>query len=230
MVMVPRFGCGAPHADKVCVTGAFNDWSEPGNSLAKEAEGYWSLDVPQANVGDSDNDIAEGWGLMQWINEEIKKQWPDKICIAEDLRNNAFIIKNVREGSAGFDTQWDARFSNRIRETLLAPDEAARNPDLVREAIEHRFEGSTYNRVIYTESHDEVANGKARIPEEVSLGDADTWYAKKLSTLGAALVFTSPGIPMIFQGQEFLENDWFHDKDPIDWSKKRNIPRHPPAI
>jgi len=25
---------------------------------------------------------------------------------------------------------------------------------------------------------------------------------------------------MLFQGQEFLEDDWFHDKDPIDWSKK----------
>jgi 1,4-alpha-glucan branching enzyme len=26
---------------------------------------------------------------------------------------------------------------------------------------------------------------------------------------------------MVFQGQEFLEDDWFHDQDPIDWSKKQ---------
>jgi 1,4-alpha-glucan branching enzyme len=25
---------------------------------------------------------------------------------------------------------------------------------------------------------------------------------------------------MIFQGQEFLEDQWFHDIDPIDWSKR----------
>jgi len=25
---------------------------------------------------------------------------------------------------------------------------------------------------------------------------------------------------MIFQGQEFLEDDWFRDDDPIDWSRK----------
>jgi 1,4-alpha-glucan branching enzyme len=25
---------------------------------------------------------------------------------------------------------------------------------------------------------------------------------------------------MIFQGQEFLEDEWFHDQDPIDWPKK----------
>jgi 1,4-alpha-glucan branching enzyme len=37
--------------------------------------------------------------------------------------------------------------------------------------------------------------------------------------LGAALVFTTPGVPMIFQGQEFLEDGWFSDTDPLDWSK-----------
>jgi len=58
------------------------------------------------------------------------------------------------------------------------------------------------------------------VPEEISPDDAGTWTAKKLSTIGAALVFSSPGIPMIFQGQEFLEDDWFRDKDPIDWNKK----------
>ena len=34
------------------------------------------------------------------------------------------------------------------------------------------------------------------------------------------MVFTSPGVPMIFQGQEILEDEWFHDQDPIDWAKR----------
>jgi 1,4-alpha-glucan branching enzyme len=75
-------------------------------------------------------------------------------------------------------------------------------------------------RQLYTESHDEVANGKARVPEEIDPGHAESWAARKRSTLGAAIVFTAPGIPMLFQGQEFLEDDWFHDQDPLDWSKK----------
>jgi 1,4-alpha-glucan branching enzyme len=90
----------------------------------------------------------------------------------------------------------------------------------VTDAIVHRFDTDAFQRVIYTESHDEVANGKARLPEQIAPDDAATWAAKKRSTLGAALVFTAPGVPMIFQGQEFLEDDWFHDRDPIDWSKK----------
>jgi 1,4-alpha-glucan branching enzyme len=32
-------------------------------------------------------------------------------------------------------------------------------------------------------------------------------------------VFTAPGIPMIFQGQEFLEDGFFKDSVPLDWSR-----------
>ena len=31
---------------------------------------------------------------------------------------------------------------------------------------------------------------------------------------------TSPGVPMIFQGQEILEDEYFRDDDPVDWSKE----------
>ena len=73
--------------------------------------------------------------------------------------------------------------------------------------------------MIYTESHDEVANGHARVPEEIWPGNAGSWFSRKRSTLGAALVFTAPGIPMIFQGQEFLEDKYFRDDVPLDWTK-----------
>jgi 1,4-alpha-glucan branching enzyme len=34
------------------------------------------------------------------------------------------------------------------------------------------------------------------------------------------LIFTSPGIPMIFMGQEFLEDGWFRNEPrELDWSK-----------
>ncbi|MGB3827525.1 MAG: alpha amylase C-terminal domain-containing protein, partial [Ornithinimicrobium sp.] len=49
--------------------------------------------------------------------------------------------------------------------------------------------------------------------------NADGWHAQKLATLGAALVLTTPGIPMIFQGQEFLEDEWFRDSVPLDWER-----------
>jgi len=172
------------------------------------------------NDNDPEHDIPEGWSIMQWINDEIKSRYPDKISIAEDMKGNPFLTKKTGEGGAGFDAQWDPRFAHPIREAIISSVDKVRNMDAVRSAITHSYEEEPFNRIIYTESHDEVANGKARVPEEISPGDAATWHAKKLSTLGAALVFTSPGIPMIFQGQEFLEDDWFHDQVPIDWTKK----------
>ena len=73
--------------------------------------------------------------------------------------------------------------------------------------------------MIYTESHDEVANGSSRVPEEIWPGNAGSYYSKKRSTLAASIVMTAPGVPMLFQGQELLEDGYFTDTDPVDWSK-----------
>jgi 1,4-alpha-glucan branching enzyme len=169
--------------------------------------------------GDPGSDLPDGWSLIQEINREIHERHPGKITIAEDLRNNAAITQETAEGGAGFGAQWAARFVHPVRAALIAPDDAARDLNAVRDAILHRYATDAFERVIYTESHDEIANGRARVPEEIWPGHADSWFSKKRSTLGAVLVFTAPGIPMIFQGQEFLENEWFHDRDHLDWSR-----------
>ena len=75
-------------------------------------------------------------------------------------------------------------------------------------------------RVIYSESHDEVANGKARVPQEVNPNGSEGLVRPEALDAGAALVFTAPGIPMLFQGQEFLEGDWFRDTVPVDWDQR----------
>jgi 1,4-alpha-glucan branching enzyme len=172
---------------------------------------------------DPGSDLPDGWSLMQCINSEIRKLKPEAFSIAEDLGDNPFITRDSSDGGCGFDSQWDLQFVHTVREALTAGDDSRRDLNRVRDAIIHRFNLDSFERIIYTESHDEVANGKARMPEELAPGNAETYFAKKLSTLGAALVFTSPGVPMIFQGQEFLEDDWFHDRDPLDWSKKKKF-------
>lgn len=183
----------------------------------------WDATTSIRNVhgynADPGGDIPDGWSLMQWINQEKNARQPWKISIAEDLAGNQRITQPVSEGGAGFDAQWDAHFVHPLRAALITPDDAGRNLYDVAEALRARYNGDAFERVIYTESHDEVANGKRRLPEEIYPGQAGHYYAKKRSTLGAALLFSAPGIPMLFQGQEFLENEWFRDQDPLDWSK-----------
>lgn len=165
------------------------------------------------------NDIPDGWSLMQWINTEIQQRFPGKISIAEGMHRNNWVTKDVGAGGGGFSAQWDADFVHHVRQAVIVGDDSSRDLGAVSRAIEHRYGLDAFKRIIYTESHDEVANGRARLPEEIWPGKADSWYSRKRSTLAGALVLTSPGIPMIFEGQELLEDRWLQDKVPIDWSR-----------
>ena len=163
--------------------------------------------------------IPEGWSLTQWINREIHNYRPSAITIAEDLQNNPYLTNSENHGGAGFAMQWDASFVHPIRDVIIQPDDAGRDMNKVRGALDHRYNGDAFQRVVYTESHDEVANGKSRVPSEVDESDPANWYAQKRATLGLILTLTAPGIPMLFQGQEFLEDGWFQDTNELDWDK-----------
>ena len=169
--------------------------------------------------GNPGNDIEEGFSLIQWINGEIKQKYPHKITIAEDMHSLDSITNSVESGGLGYGSQWDAQFVHPIRKTIIAQHDEDRNMEVVVQAITHQYNNDVFERIIYTESHDEVANGQARVAEEIADGDVNNWYSKKRAALGTALVLTTPGIPMLFQGQTLLEDRWFSDTDPLDWSR-----------
>lgn len=171
--------------------------------------------------GNPDNDLTEGYKMIQNINAEIKSKFGgSKFTVAEDLHTLSAITAPVELGGMGYSSQWDAEFVHPIREVIITMDDHARDMMAVEKALLHRYNDDVFQRVIYTESHDEVANGKARVVQEIAgQDDVNTWYAKKRSTLGVALVMTAPGVPMLFQGQAILEDKWFQDSDPIDWSR-----------
>ncbi|MEI6474284.1 MAG: alpha-amylase family glycosyl hydrolase [Planctomycetota bacterium] len=164
-------------------------------------------------------DIPDGWSMLQWCNDSADAQFPGKLMVAEDLGDNAWVTKNTGSGGAGFDSQWDGAFAYPVRAALEASNDSSRDMYAVRDAINKNFNGSMQQRIIYTENHDEVANGRSRVPETIWPGNAGSWYSRKRSTLGAVLVMTAPGIPMLFQGQEFLEDGYFAAEDPLDWTK-----------
>ncbi|TRY17094.1 1,4-alpha-glucan branching protein [Tessaracoccus rhinocerotis] len=170
------------------------------------------------SVDGSGFDLDEGWSLMRWITETVRNDFPGRITIAEDLHGHDRVV-GLEDWGAGFHAQWDAEFVHPVREALTAMRDEHRSLAEVRAAIEHTYDGDPIRRVIYTESHDEVANGSARVPHEIDEVDSEGYHAKKRSTIGGALVMTSPGIPMIFQGQEVLEGGWFTDDDPLDWER-----------
>jgi len=163
--------------------------------------------------------IPEGWSLTQWLNQEIHDFKSTAITIAEDLQCDADLTKSQEQGGAGFSAQWEADFVHPVRDVITQPDDFSRDMNKLCAALCNTYNGDPFQRVIYTESHDEVANGKARVPSEVDFADSDAWHAQKRATLGIALVMTAPGIPMLFQGQEFLEDGWFKDEEELNWDR-----------
>ncbi len=169
---------------------------------------------------DGEPNLPDGWTLLQWVNGEIREKHPNTLTIAEDLQHNDWMTKPVGEGGAGYGAQWDDKFVHPVREAVIAAEDDQRSMGAIAAALTNRYNSDAFQRVIYSESHDEVANGKARVVHEIAPGDPNNWFAQKRSTLAAALVFTAPGIPMLFQGQEFLEGEWFRDTVPVDWDKR----------
>ena len=174
-------------------------------------------------IDDGSDDIPEGLSLLRWINGAVAEKYSHKLMIAEDLHSHDFITDNVENGGCGFGAQWDADFVHPVRKTLIAAEDAHRNMDSIKNALYNTYSNTVFSRVIYTESHDEIANGQARVTEEIANDNVAEYFSQKKSTLGAALMMTAPGIPMLFQGQELLEDKWFSDQDPIDWKRLKKF-------
>jgi 1,4-alpha-glucan branching enzyme len=169
--------------------------------------------------GDPGCNLPDGWNLTQWINREVHEKYPGRITIAEDMQTDDRITQPSDQGGAGFNAQWGARFVHPIRAAVIVASDEQRSLDSVRQALEGGYNGDPFQRVVFSESHDEIANGKARVASEIDPQNPDSWFAQKRTTLAAALVLTAPGVPMLFQGQEFLEDGWFQDTVPLDWHK-----------
>ena len=176
--------------------------------------------------GEDEGDrLEEGYSLLRWINASIRDKYPHKITVAEDLHGNAFVTDAPEDGGCGFGTQWDGDFVHPVREAIITGEDAHRSIESLQHALLRRYSGDAFSRTVYTESHDEVANGRSRVVEEIAgeEGAVNNYYSVKRAALGVALTLTAPGIPMLFQGQALLEDKWFSDQDPLDWKRLKKF-------
>ena len=163
------------------------------------------------NNNDPGDDLPDGWSLLQWINNEIQASQPWKITIAEDLQNNEWITKDTGAGGAGFGSQWEAAFVHPIRQAIITPNDSDRDMGQFGPGCALPF--LQWQRHTTGDIHG-IARRRFKWPPTGAGGSGratrEAGFRGSGSTLGAALVFTAPGIPMIFQGQEFLEDGYFH--------------------
>lgn len=164
---------------------------------------------------DPSHDIADAWNLMQDINDVAHSVRPGSIIIAEDTSGNEYITKQHRDGGCGFDAQWEVTFPHAVRQMLglQVPFPA----DLT-SSITSRYNGDSFQRVIFSDSHDTAANGSMRITEAVTPKNPGSLLTRQRLLIADAITLTSPGIPMLLQGQEFLQEGEFNDWQELQWN------------
>jgi 1,4-alpha-glucan branching enzyme len=167
----------------------------------------------------------DGVELMRESNKEFSK----KIMIAEDLQGYGLVTTPIEEDGMGFSSQWDNGFCAEMRRVVSAANDTSRDVARLGKTIEAKIGPDPFGRVIYSEDHDQVGHPKdrtagkpqVRVPAIIDPGDPSSLFARRRSNLAAAIVLTSPGIPMVFQGQEMLDSRpfVFERAEPILWSR-----------
>jgi 1,4-alpha-glucan branching enzyme len=169
--------------------------------------------------------VPEGVAMLDRINQGIKNAQPWKISIAEDLQSDGQVTAPIASGGLGFNAQWNNDFCGSLRYAAIQPLDSTRNIPGLASSIAAISNGNAFQSVVYCENHDQDDAGHGqggRLPSLIGNGQFDSWYAKKQSTLAGAVVLTVPGVPMLFEGEEFLEYAPFPNYGanpaPIDWA------------
>ncbi len=144
---------------------------------------------------------------------------PSHVLIAEYWADQGFAVRDTGSGALGFDAVWSGGLRDTVRAALgqaAAGTQSQVILDPIRDSL-YRPPGfpALWKSVEAVENHDVVLAGRA--PRIARLADASnprSWYARSRSRVATGLILTAPGIPLLFMGQEFLEDKSWNDSDP----------------
>ena len=174
----------------------------------------------QGNNDDPAQFIPDAWSLLGEMTNLAHKINPNALMIAEDNSTNPGLVVPVKDGGAGFNAQWEVGFPHVIRDSLGITKDG-NQPRLagIEYELGHSYRGDAFDKVIFSDSHDTAANGSVRLNEAAAPGKGDNAYARHQTLLASAITLTAPGIPMMLQGQEFMQEGAFNDWQMLEWEK-----------
>lgn len=164
----------------------------------------------QVSVIDHDG-APRGWGFCQDLTSTLKYLRPSSLHHAEYWGVNPYVVKAPPEG-AGFDTTLTDGLRNAIRGVLgeaAAPDERPLDMAGLLGSLWPEGFFDHWRFVQGPENHDLVFQGRDR--RVSTYGPTRSWYARSRARVATGLCLTAPGIPMLFMGQEFLEDKQWSD-------------------
>lgn len=166
---------------------------------------------------DPTHDVPDAWYLLQDIVELSHKINPYAIIIAEDCASSPAIIAPRLESGCGFDAQWELGFPYALRAAVGTMQNLTSTLANIRSEFEHHYSTDTYDKIIFSDSHDTAANGSVRLNDAVTPEEPRSLAARQKTLLADVITLTAPGIPMLLQGAEFLQDGSFNDWQALEW-------------
>jgi len=185
--------------------------------------------------------VNDGWKFCQDLTGSTAFARPSAIDVAEFWGVDPYVVRFREHGGAGFDACWHDGLRRAVR-GAVASASAGGNAQVDMTAIGGNLWApgflNAWRAIQYLESHDEVYRERdgQRVPRLADGGNPRSWYARSRARVASGILLTAPGIPMLFMGQEFLEDkQWADDAgnhqglliwwDGLDWGKDPHMGR-----
>jgi 1,4-alpha-glucan branching enzyme len=167
----------------------------------------------QVSVIDHDG-APNGWSFCQDLTDTLHEHRPSALNKAEYWDVNPYVVESPQAG-AGFDATLTDGLRIAIRDVISnasAPDERPLNMTGLAASMwpggfqaEWRFvQGPENQDIVYVDREQRVA----RLGDP---GNPRSWYGRSRARVATGISLTAPGIPMLFMGQEFLEDKQWSD-------------------
>jgi 1,4-alpha-glucan branching enzyme len=148
----------------------------------------------------------------------LRYKKPQAIQIAEYWADQSSVLRPRSNGGAGFDSVIASGLRQSLRGVISQASggkNASVSLDSLKDTLYPAY-GEAWRSVQHLENQDVVridntTDRQPRVPRLSDPSNARSWYARSRSRVANGLLLTAPGIPMLFMGQEFLEDKYWSD-------------------
>jgi 1,4-alpha-glucan branching enzyme len=167
----------------------------------------------QVSVIDHDG-APHGWSFCQDLTSTLRHHRPSALDKAEYWNVNPYIVKTPPDG-AGFDNTLTDGLRIALRDVIgnaSQPDERPLDMTGLARSLWPEGFHEHWRFVQGPENHDIVLQGREqRIARLGHPSEPRSWFGRSRARVATGISLTAPGIPMLFMGQEFLEDKQWSD-------------------